>query len=53
LNDIRIEIMMMMIRITLKLVPLPIIKRMLILSIVDHTTMIVTIFLLNIKEEGI
>jgi hypothetical protein len=45
--------MMLMIRITLKLVPLPIMKRMLILFIVDHTIMIVTILLLNIKEEGI
>ena len=53
LNNMRIEIMMMMIGITLKLVPLPIIKRMLILSIIDHITMIVTILLLSIKEEWI
>jgi hypothetical protein len=39
----------MMMRITLKLAPLAIIKRMLILSIVDHT---VIVLLLNIKGKG-
>ena len=43
----------MMMRITLELVPLTIIMRMLILSIADHTMMLVTILLHNIKEEGI
>jgi hypothetical protein len=44
--------MTMMMRITLKLAPLAIIKRMLILSIVDHTMMLVTVLLLNIKGKG-
>jgi len=48
----RIEMMTMMMRITLKLAPLAIIKRMLILSIVDHTMMLVTVLLLNIKGKG-
>jgi len=43
----------MMMRITLELVPLSIIMRMLILSIADHTMMLVAILLHNIKEEGI
>jgi hypothetical protein len=43
----------MMMRIALELVPLAIIMRMLILSIADHTMMLVTILLHNIKEEGI
>jgi hypothetical protein len=47
----RIEAMMI-IRITLKLVLL-VIMRMLILSIIDHTMMLVIILLLSIKEEGI
>jgi hypothetical protein len=43
----------MMVRIKLKLVPLAIIKRMLILFIIDHTMMLVTVLLLNIKVKGI
>jgi hypothetical protein len=39
-----------MMRITLELVPLAIMMRMLILSIADHTMMLVTILLHNIKE---
>lgn len=49
LNNMWIEMMTMMMRITLKLAPLAIIKRMLILSIVDHT---VIVLLLNIKGKG-
>jgi hypothetical protein len=44
---------LMMVRIKLKLVPLAIIKRMLILFIIDHTMMLVTVLLLNIKVKGI
>jgi hypothetical protein len=42
--------MMMMMRIILGLVPLAIMRRMLILSIIDHTIMLVIVLLLGIKE---
>jgi hypothetical protein len=43
----------MMIRIILNLVPLTIMKGVSILSIADHTMMLVTVVLLNINKEGI
>jgi hypothetical protein len=50
LNDMRIEMIIIM-RITLKLVLLAIIRRMLNLSTTDHIMMLLTILLLSIKER--